>query len=227
MSWSDLPIIFTISLLEILLSADNAVVLAALAQTLEVRQQKKALFYGLIGAFVLRLIAIIGARWIIKLWYLQAIGGLYLVWLGLNHLVHRNKNDAGDLKKSKRQRSFLEMIVAIELTDLIFAIDSILAAVGLSSNLWVIYVGAMIGIIAMRFAAAGVLKLLRIFPSLILYAYVIVIWIGIKLGWEGVGSVFREYMIYSHMPKGMFWVVMAIICTIAFIHGFQARYKRS
>ncbi|HZH98751.1 MAG TPA: hypothetical protein VEX38_07245, partial [Fimbriimonadaceae bacterium] len=83
----DLSAVLFLVLLEGLLSADNALVLAILVRHLPRDEQKKALLYGLAGAFVFRLIAILFAAVVLKQWWLQAIGAAYLLFLPIKHFV--------------------------------------------------------------------------------------------------------------------------------------------
>ncbi|MDX6767700.1 MAG: hypothetical protein SFU85_13035 [Candidatus Methylacidiphilales bacterium] len=206
--------------LEIVLSADNAIVLGALANGLPPDQRRRALFYGILGAFVLRGLAILSAAWIIKFWFLQVLGGGYLIWLGLNHLTAPSEGcpDAGG--RPVRQRGFWATVLVIELTDLAFAVDSVLAAVALTSNIWIIYAGAVIGLIAMRFAAMAVLKVLEKFPELNIYAYVLVSWIGVKLTLQGLCNQ-GFYAEQLHLSHGIFWIVMSLIMACAGFHWWR------
>src|SRR3989337_1952163 len=87
-------IIVTLVILEGLLSADNALVMAILVRPLPKHQQKRALMYGIVGAFVFRFLMLIFAIWIIKLWYLRAAGGLYLAYLTGRHFKQRTASSA-------------------------------------------------------------------------------------------------------------------------------------
>jgi YkoY family integral membrane protein len=228
MSWTDIPTILTLAGLEIVLSADNAIVLAALAKSLPESQQKRALFYGIMGAFVLRFLAILSASWIIQFWFLQILGGGYLIWLGLKNLTGPGESpDNNALEAAQSARNFWGVVMAIELTDLAFAVDSVLAAVGvipadqLDEKIWVVYFGAIIGLVAMRFAAVAVLGLLKKFPALIIYAYVLVSWIGIKLILQGCHT--RGMGETLHLSVPVFWMVMGLIMLCGFIHWVRVR----
>lgn len=230
MDLTDIPTIITLVGLEIVLSADNAIVLAALAQGLPQNQQKRALFYGIVGAFVLRLLAILSAAWIIQFWFLQVIGGGYLIWLGLNHLTG-GEVESATCHTKKKVRNFWGVVIAIELTDLAFAVDSVLAAVGiipldrLDEKIWVVYTGAVIGLIAMRFAAVAVLGLLKKFPALIIYAYALVTWIGLKLILQGCHTKGMGESLHLTIP--VFWLVMALIMGCGFIHWFRSQRREN
>jgi YkoY family integral membrane protein len=227
MDLTDVPTILTLAGLEIVLSADNAIVLAALAQGLPQHQQKRALFYGIVGAFVLRFIAIFSAAWIIKFWFLQIIGGGYLVWLALNHLTGGAEDSS--CSKKLNTRNFWGVVLAIELTDLAFAVDSVLAAVGiipleqLHEKIWVVYTGAIIGLVAMRFAAVAVLGLLKKFPALIIYAYVLVSWIGVKLILQGCHTKGMGESLHLSVP--VFWIVMGLIMGCGLLHWLRSGSK--
>ena len=224
LEWVDVPTILTLAGLEIILSADNAVVLAALASSLRADLQKRALFYGIVVALVLRFLAILSAKWIIQFWFLQIAGGAYLIWLAVQHLTesgHGGKKDANVPGAKQGMAGFWKVVLAIELTDLAFAVDSVLAAVGISTKLWVIYSGAVIGLVAMRFAAVGVLSLLKKFPALITYAYVLVAWIGIKLVSQGCCT--QSWGESLHLSVPQFWIVMALIMLTGFVHWLRSR----
>jgi YkoY family integral membrane protein len=213
----------TLVLLEGLLSADNALVLAILVKHLPKEQRKKALLYGLVGAFVLRGIGILAATWIIKLWYLQGIGALYLAYLTVAHFIrhHRTK----DVHGLKKKPDFWHTVIIVEFTDLAFAIDSILVAVALTNNIWVIYTGGMLGIIAMRIAAGAFLKILDRFPDLEHMAYALVGWIAVKLSiqtWESFSNSVLNKTIEGHiLHPWIFWTVMALIIILGCIYSYR------
>ncbi|MFZ4508973.1 MAG: TerC family protein [Fimbriimonas sp.] len=179
--YSDLGTVAFLILLEGLLSADNALVLAIMVKHLPKMEQQRALLYGLGGAFVFRFLAILFAAQIISFWWLQAIGALYLLWLPIKHFVKH----AAPANAKAVGGGFWATVIAVELTDISFAIDSVLAGVsvigGDKSRIWVVFFGAIIGIILLRFAAGFFVKLLEKFPALDHVAYGLVGWVGVKL----------------------------------------------
>ena len=217
----------TLVVLEGLLSADNALVLAILVKHLPKDERKKALLYGIVGAFILRFLGILAATWIIKLWYLRGMGAVYLAYLAIAHFVHhQNSHKVGKLKK---EPGFWKTVVIVEFTDFAFAIDSILVAVALSRNIWGIYTGGMLGIIAMRIAAGAFLKLLDRYPALEHMAYALVGWIAIKLFIETWGE-FESSAMHKHMPAHilpvwLFWTGMALIVIIGSIYAYRKQNK--
>ncbi|MDO8527289.1 MAG: TerC family protein [Deltaproteobacteria bacterium] len=203
----DLATIGTLAILEGLLSADNALVLAVMVKHLPVNERKKALRYGIWGAFIFRIIAILVATWLINVWIFKAIGAVYLIFISLKHLLSREHHQTEGKKVAKM--GFWKTVAVVELTDIVFSVDSILAAVALSSKIWIIYLGGVLGIIAMRLVAGGFLKLIDRFPNLEMGAYMLVGWIGLKLGIETLESQIAGFPHIMH--PALFWGVMATI----------------
>ncbi|MDA3959463.1 MAG: TerC family protein [Planctomycetota bacterium] len=180
----DLLIVAMLVVLEGMLSCDNAVVLAALVRNLPKEQQGRALRYGIIGAYGFRILALLAATWVMKIWWIKVAGGAYLCWIGLRALSKADEGpEGGGLKVRKLPylTAFWSTVVAVELTDMVFSVDSIAAAVALSDKLWVLIAGGLLGILAMRFAAQGFIVLLGRFPRLERAAFVAVALIGFKL----------------------------------------------
>lgn len=187
--------------IEGLLAADNALVLAIMVKHLPEEERKKALFYGLAGAFVFRLGSLFAISFLVNVWQVQAIGALYLLFIAFNHIfrklvVKKQKEKAGIVKEQKKS-GFWGTVIKVELADIAFAVDSILAAVALAVTLpntnlpkiggldggkfLVIFAGGLIGLIIMRFAANYFVTLLQKRPGLEIAAFMIVGWVGVKL----------------------------------------------
>jgi YkoY family integral membrane protein len=186
--------------LEGLLAVDNAVVLALMVKHLPEEQRKKALFYGLVGAVLFRLGSLFLISYLVEIWQIQAIGALYLILIAANHLfkkIVRKEHTKGEVKKPKKESGFWMTVFKVELADIAFAIDSILAAVALAVTMTelpvgnigglngghfaVIFIGGIVGVIIMRFAATTFVKILEKRPGLEIAAYLIVGWVGVKL----------------------------------------------
>ena len=226
----DVPTVGMLIFLEGLLSADNALVLAILVSGLPKHQQRRGLLYGLVGAFVLRGIAIITAAHLMRYWWIEGLGGAYLLYLATRHFIEMARHRGDEHTNTHKLRSFWPTIIIVELTDLAFAIDSILAAVGLvgadESKVWVIYTGGMIGVIMMRFVAGFFLRLLGKFARLEASAYAIIAWISVKLGLGAYAHFCHEYgmtPIAEHLPAWLFWGVMIAL----FAAGFTKRKPES
>ncbi|HWG89678.1 MAG TPA: hypothetical protein VNZ52_02415 [Candidatus Thermoplasmatota archaeon] len=198
---SDLLVILTLIFLEGVLSFDNAAVLAALTLKLPPDQRRKALLYGLAGAYVFRTIAIFGAVFIINNPFLLLLGGGYLVFLGVKHAYERFRHHApaasGEANPEapkalqKAASGFLGMsafwstVLLVELADVAFALDQVLAAVAFVGNdthkLWVLILASMVAILLLRLSAYYMGRLMEWFPQLEDIAYAVVGFVGVKL----------------------------------------------
>jgi YkoY family integral membrane protein len=180
---TEVLIFLNIMILEIVLSIDNAAVLAAMVKELPKEQQKKALTYGIAGAYVFRGLALLFASVLIKLVWLKVAGGLYLMYLAYNALS-TNVDQGGESKMTIKipfLSALWSTIVAIEMMDLVFSIDNVFAAVAFTPNLWLICGGVFIGILAMRFATTKFVKVLEKNPILERVAYWVIGALGLKL----------------------------------------------
>jgi YkoY family integral membrane protein len=218
---TDLLTIGLLVILEGLLSADNALVLAILVLGLPKDQQRKALRYGILGAFAFRILAILAATQLIAFAWVKLVGGAYLAWLTFSHFFLHG-NEAGQRRAIKPARAWLGMtafwatVVKVELTDIVFAVDSILVAVALSSKKWVIIAGGILGIIAMRMVIGQLLAIVRKYPALVDGAFVIIGWVAIKLFVEYLG---QAGYIHFHIDRTLSLVVIVVIFTIAYLYA--------
>ena len=212
-SWVDvfshpsvIMMVVSLVLLEGILSSDNAVVLAVMVKHLPEDQRRKALTYGMFGAYFFRFIAIMLGTILVKFWQLKVIGGVYLLYLAYKHFF---KNEEDNVNGAVR--GFWATICMVEAMDIVFSADSILAALGVSEKVVVLFLGGVFGITMMRFAAVLFIKLLDKFPELEHAAYVLITLIGAKLLGSVAGfhppefafvgallGVFGGTMIYSH-----------------------------
>lgn len=188
MTSADLLLIFNLIVIESLLSVDNAAVLAVLVRELPEKQRPLALRLGLIGAYGFRFGLIFCIGFLVHLYYLKIIGGLFLLYLVYKHF--RAKEEADKTSKGKKVykfaaslgiNQFYSTIIAVEAMDLVFSIDNIFAASALTENKTVIAIGLAIGMISMRFVAGGFEKLIRKYPALENSAFIIIAILGIKL----------------------------------------------
>lgn len=272
-AWGDLGIVALLVLLEGALSIDNALVLGLLAKRLPKEQQKKALTYGLVGAFAFRFIAVFTAAWLIEWRVVKLLGGGYLAYIALKHLFFERGEDDGELAisatgepmlvhevtgqplteaeeeaeieqrvplpipkevRSPKYAKFWPTVAVIELTDIAFAVDSILAAIGVVGSppkghaegaahpkLWVVILGGLLGVILMRFAAVIFIKLLERFPRFSTAAYLLVLVIGGKLliDW-GFNSKEHPHAVDFHSPSAVsFWLFWGLMAA-CFASGF-------
>jgi YkoY family integral membrane protein len=216
--------IVTLVVLEGLLSGDNALVLAVMVRHLPREEQKRALRYGIWGAFGFRLIAVLLSSFLLQFWLFKVVGGVYLLYLALSHFasceehVHSNKT-------TRFGSGFWGTVVSVELADIAFSIDSIVAAVAMSDSmparfgangrLFIVYIGGILGIITMRFVAGLFILLLERFHGLAVGAYILVAWIGLKLVWSGLHN--AQYL-PGEMAEWLFWSGMLVIVVASMLY---------
>lgn len=248
-------VLLVLVVLEGLLAADNALVLAIMVKHLPEEKRKKALFYGLMGAFIFRLGSLFLISFLVDVWQVQAIGALYLLYISINHIVKkvmgsRNKTDeaADDTpKKPKKQSGFWMTVFKVEVADIAFAVDSILAAVALAVALppsglppiggldggqfIVIFLGGFIGLVIMRFAASFFVKLLHSRPGLEVAAFVIVGWVGVKLSVITLAhpalGVLDEHFPENKIWKFGFYIVLIAIAVCGWFLSSKAPAKEN
>ncbi|WP_341664323.1 TerC family protein [Blattabacterium cuenoti] len=174
-----LSIIGNLFLIESILSIDNAAILASIILNLKKKDRKKAIKYGIIGAYFFRGLCLLFASILIKIWWLKPLGGIYLIFVGLKYFFM--KKNFFHLKNDKKEYSFWKVIFIIEIMDLAFSIDNIFASVALSENLILIFLGVCIGIFSMRLIAQFFVQLMDKIPELKHSSFLVIIILGIKL----------------------------------------------
>jgi YkoY family integral membrane protein len=172
-------IIISLSVLEGLLSSDNALVLAIMVKHLPEKQQKKALLYGIWGAYLFRFIAIGIGTYLIKIWWVKLIAAGYLLYMVFDFF--RGKDENKDGVNDAIQKGFWGTVISVELMDITFSIDSVTAAFGVSNQVWVLFLGAVFGILAMRGVAKIFVSLIDKIPELESSAYILIGFIGVKM----------------------------------------------
>jgi YkoY family integral membrane protein len=220
---ADFITIALLVILEGLLSADNALVLAILVLGLPKQDQRKALRYGILGAFFFRIVAILLAVHLIQVAFVKLIGAAYLLWLSYSHFFGRPEGE--DRRAIKPATGFMGLspfwatVGKVELTDIVFAVDSILVAVAMSPKTWVVITGGILGIIAMRLVIGQLLRVVRRYPALVDAAFIIIAWVAIKLLIEFLNL---EGLIELHINK---WLSFGLIIVIFLGAYFYARQK--
>jgi YkoY family integral membrane protein len=156
------------------------------------------------------LAALLTVSYLLEFYWLQLAGGLYLLYLSLHHFVKKGAK-ASQIAPSP---SFWKTVVMIEIFDLVFAVDSIIAGVAfigpatpgvaVHPKLWIVYIGGMIGVFAIRYASRFFSTMIHRFPRLETSAYGMIGWIGLKLGIQSLSLTFPYY-------ETLFWTVLLLI----------------
>ena len=220
---ADFLTVLLLVLLEGALSADNALILAVLVLPLPREQHNKALGYGIVGAFVFRILFILSAAWLIHFHIAKLIGAGYLLYLPIKHFRVPAAQDRYIRPATSMlgMSVFWSVVVRVELTDIVFAIDSILVAVAMSRKLWVIISGGILGVIAMRIVIGRLLMVIQRYPAVVDGAYVIVGWVAVKLLVEYFHAI---HWIRWEIPS---WVSLVLIGVIFTASLFHARRKHA
>jgi len=198
--------------LEAVLSADNAIALAAIAQGLENPQlQRRALNFGLVVAFALRVVLILSATWVIRFWQFELAGAIYLLWLVFQHFTSDDQDQEGH-HHGPRFNSLWQAIPLIGLTDLAFSLDSVTTAIAVSDQIWLVLTGGLIGVVALRFMAGLFIRWLAEFEHLEDAGFVTVALVGLRLLVKVVND--------SYVPPE--WMMITAIALI-FAWGFSKR----
>ncbi|GHH96812.1 TerC family protein [Neobacillus kokaensis] len=237
--------------LEGLLAADNALVLAIMVKPLPEEQRKKALFYGLAGAFVFRFASLFAISFLVDVWQVQAIGAIYLLFMAGNHIFRKVIKGKAEDKATKenetnKKSGFWMTVLKVEIADIAFAVDSILAAVAMAvvlpntplpniggldgGKFLVIFAGGVIGLIIMRFAANLFVRLLENKPGLEIAAFTIVGWVGVKLAVYTLShpelSILSEEFAHSTVWKVTFYLVLVGIAAAGWFFSKDKTQKR-
>ncbi|UII55424.1 TerC family protein [Cytobacillus spongiae] len=233
--------------LEGILAADNALVIAIMVKHLPEDKRKKALFYGLAGAFFFRFGSLFIISFLVDVWQVQAIGALYLLFISITHIVKKFILRKGENKKTgdeKQGSGFWITVLKVELADLAFAVDAILAAVafavalpetdlpnigGLDGGQFsVILAGGIIGLVIMRFAANFFVGILHKKPGLETAAFLIVGWVGVKLAVYTLSHPDLAYL-SKDFAKSIEWKLTfwSVLILIAILGWFLSKEKPS
>lgn len=211
-SWG---IIGSLIILEGLLSADNALVLAVMVKHLPPKQQKRALFYGILGAYVFRFLAIGLGVFLIKITWIKVAGGLYLLWLVVQYFIKKNQEEK---EVENKPMGFWRTVLAVELMDIAFSIDSVIAAFGISNQIWVLFLGGMLGVLMMRGVAQLFLALIEKVPELETSAFVLIAIIGVKMIVGAFGFHIGEVQFFS--------LLISVFLGTFVVHYFRKKGKK-
>lgn len=220
----DLVTVGLLVILEGLLSADNALVMAVMVLGLPRASHAKALRYGLAGAFVLRTAATLLATWLIRVVWIKLAGALYLAFLTYTHFRGGQTPDERRAVPPARPGFGLSAlwatILRVEVVNLAFSIDSILVAVAMSPKRWVVLTGGLLGIVAMRLVVSQLIELIRRYPALVDGAFVIIGWVAAKLMLDYVHDMgWVAWSIPSALSLGLVVVIFGVSYFYALRHG--------
>lgn len=227
-------IVLSLILIEGLLSVDNALGIAAMASHLPKHQQKPALRWGIIGAYLFRGIALAAAAWLMHNMWVKWFGALYLIYLAAEHLqlkpVVEKHDTASDLARVSG-KGFIATICSIELMDLSLSLDNVVAAVALVNkadaippelHIWVVCLGVFIGIIALRIVAGWSIGIIEKHPILNYTAFLLVGFVGAALTAEMALEAFGVHW-HMELPFKFSGIVLIVALTLWYEHSAGLR----
>ncbi|NMH29381.1 TerC family protein [Flavobacterium silvaticum] len=201
--------------LEAVLGIDNVIFISILAAKLPQDQQKKARRLGLILAGVLRLVLLLLISFILKLDedlftiggngfsgkdLVLLSGGLFLIYKSAKEIYHKMEGETGDQTKNVVASTFGQVLFQILIMDMVFSVDSIITAIGMVKEVWVMYVAVIVTVIVMLFAAEPISNFVNRHPAFKMLALSFLLLIGFSLISEGFGL---------EIPKGYIYFSMA------------------
>lgn len=204
-SWG---IIGTLIILEGLLSADNALVLAVMVKHLPKDQRKKALFYGIFGAYFFRVVAIGLGVSLINIPWIKIVCGHYLLWIVFQNFVKKEEDEV-----QNKKMGFWRTVLTVELMDIAFSFDSVIAAFGVSNQVWVLFLGGVLGILMMRGVAQLFITLIEKVPEFEITAFLLIGVIGIKMIISAFGFRMDEVVLFS--------IIIAVFMGTFIVHLFR------
>ena len=217
-SWSEiLTLLPILIILEILLSADNAIALASLTKSLKNSDDRTiALNIGITISLILRIFLILLSALLLKYLIIRILAGLYLIYLFFSNVILKGKNYSDEeIKKDYsnfNKINFIKVVALLSVTDLAFSIDSITTAVAISDQYILVVTGAVIGVIALRFTSEIFLRLIEYFTRLEMAGYIAILIIGSKL-------ILNTIFVESFLPDFYFYILILI----SFVWGFSEK----
>jgi len=204
--WAKIAILI---FMEGILSIDNALTLAMMVKPLPEKMRKKALMYGMGGAYLFRFIAIGVGTFLIKITFVKVLGAVYLLWMAYKGLFGGPEEE----NKVKLVKGFWHTVLMVEFMDIAFSIDSVTAAFGVSDEVWVLFLGAIFGILMMRGVSQVFVILLDKIPELEKSAYILIAIVGVKM---------LLGIVHVEIPEWAFITLMFGTLGLTFIkHGYS------
>lgn len=227
MEWLSDPSVWiaflTLTVLELVLGIDNVIFISILSGKLPPEQQSKARYIGLVLALVMRVILLFSLTWVMSLVnplftilgqsvsgrdLILLIGGLFLIAKS-THEIHGSLEGEEGHASSKVYASFASVIVQIMLLDIVFSLDSVITAVGMVDNIWIMIAAVVISIVAMMLFAGSIGAFVQRHPTVKMLALAFLLLIGVTLIAEG---------FHQHIPKGYIYFAMAFSVIVEFLN---------
>lgn len=213
----------TLTFLEIVLGVDNIIFISILSGKLPAGQQPRARRFGLLGAMLTRILLLFSLSWVIRLtapWFtvigheisgrdlILILGGLFLIGKSTYEIHDRLEGDEGHAS-ARVPSSFISVIAQIMVLDIVFSLDSVITAVGMVDELWVMIAAVMISVAIMMAAAEPISAFVHRHPTVKMLALSFLLLIGLSLMLEGFDQ---------HVPKGYIYFAMGFSVFVEMIN---------
>jgi predicted tellurium resistance membrane protein TerC len=223
--------LFSLILLEVILGIDNIIFISILADKLPENQRDKLRFWGIGLALIMRLGLLAVISWILKLdktlftlfdidfsmkGLILLVGGLFLIYKSTKEIYHKSETVSNENQDSPKKVNFKKLLSEVVLLDLVFSIDSIITAVGMVSELWVMYTAVIVTVVVMLFASKPISQFIQRHPSFKILALCFLMMIGVALLAEGLNF---------EIPKGYIYFSMAFAFLVDIIQMKTVRNK--
>lgn len=207
--------LFSLILLEVILGIDNVIFISILSDRLPESQRNKLRYWGLGLAMIMRLVLLTVISWILKLdktlFVFSAIefsgkgiilicGGIFLLYKSTVEIYHKTEEVNTDIPIIPRQNSFSRLLMEVIILDLVFSVDSIITAVGMVQELWIMYTSVIVAVLIMILASGPISHFIKKHPSFKILALCFLMMIGLSLIAEG---------FHLQIPKGYIYFSMA------------------
>ncbi|MFZ4056493.1 MAG: TerC family protein [Ferruginibacter sp.] len=232
MTESIIPLLSLIAL-EVILGIDNIIFISILADKLPDNQRSKLRFWGIGLAMVMRLCLLAFIAWILKLdqtlftlyeidfsgkGLILILGGLFLIYKSTKEIYHKSEIANETQPNVPKNSSFKKLLSEVIILDLVFSIDSIITAVGMVQELWVMYTAVIVTVVIMLFASKPISDFIRKHPSFKILALCFLMMIGVSLLAEG---------FHFEIPKGYIYFSMAFAFLVDVIQMKTIKQKNT
>jgi predicted tellurium resistance membrane protein TerC len=209
-----IPLISLIAL-EVILGIDNIIFISILADKLPEEQRNKLRYWGMGLAMIMRLILLGFISWILKLdttlfsildtdftgkGIILILGGIFLIYKSTKEIHHKTEAANSNTENNSKVRKFSKLLGEVILLDLVFSVDSIITAVGMVNELWVMYTAVIVTVVIMLIASKPISEFIYKHPSFKILALCFLMMIGVSLIAEG---------LHFEIPKGYIYFSMA------------------
>lgn len=224
--------LLTLVALEIVLGIDNIIFISILSGKLPAEKQKKARLVGLAAAMVMRILLLFSLSLIMKLTaplftllgneisgrdIILIVGGLFLIGKSTFEIHEKLEGEDEEQNAGKKVKSFTGIIIQIMILDIVFSLDSVITAIGMTDMLWVMITAVILSVIFMMFTSGAVSDFVHKHPTVKILALSFLLLIGVTLIADGLGQ---------HISKGYIYFAMAFSVFVEMIN-IRIRSKRS